>query len=534
MNTHSIDPAIVARFPALSNVDRVLVKQAILNHPNGKPTLKALGLSLRFAKREELALICATLGIDPVALLAAHKAQTAALMAAAAVAPIAPVAAPVAANAAPQNTQNTQNNDTDEDMQEDDTDMNTQTQTQTIEDTDAQGQPGAAILSPYSDVIHPKVMAKLAAAIDATISNAVQAAQAKAAAIVARPVALAASRNSQATLGKVFDIKGRNPWLNLPVWAWHADASTPGIDPGYIFDAEALGAVMASIERGSSPWLFGPKGSGKTELAEQIAARTGRPFVRIGFADDMDKYALIGQRLPAADGSGAFVWHDGIFTAAIRKPGCVILLDEVSAAKPGLLFMFQTCLDRKALFIEETGEKVAFADGVIVMAADNTDGHGDETNSYAGTGALNHAFLDRFPRKVAMTTPDRATLAKIITSRTGLALAAADMLAGVIKASEAMSNKGELSAHLSLRPVLEFARDVQDRLPIATCVETTLLRNLPAAEAQAVRQHVLAHLDLKALAMAAHPQAMAADVSTPGGPVSPQGQAARSDFGVAA
>jgi hypothetical protein len=118
---------------------------------------------------------------------------------------------------------------------------------------------------------------------------------------------------------------------------------------------------------------------------------------------------------------------------------------------------------------------------------------------------MNEAFLDRFPRKCLMETASNATLSRIIVNRTGLPSGAADMLANLIKTSEAMAVSGKLSTHLSLRPVLLFAADVRDRLPLNRCIETSILSALPASEMQAMRQHVLAHLDLVRLAAVAAP-----------------------------
>jgi MoxR-like ATPase len=140
---------------------------------------------------------------------------------------------------------------------------------------------------------------------------------------------------------------------------------------------------------------------------------------------------------------------------------------------------------------------------------------------------MNEAFLDRFARKVAMLTPGRETLAKIIRTRTGLEQDAAIILADLIRTSEQMAKSGKLSTHLSLRPVLAFARDVAADLPLGACMESTILSALPATEAQAMRQHVLAQLDLTVLRYAAHP-GLAPVV--PPAPVSPEGQAAQNDF----
>lgn len=481
----------MSNFPSvLSSAARVAIKAAIAAHPGVDSARERLGLpALKLCTKAHIAALCEALGIDALALAAA-----------------APVSAP---GSAPE---------TDEGPETESPEAPETESPESLEDE------ASRIIAPFEEILHPAIASQIKASIAGIAKRAareIAKAQALAVAPVQTSTAPAASRSTMSTLGKVFGVKG--PWASLPVQTWAPCIDTPAIDPGYVFEAGSLGLVVSAIERGDYSWLHGAKGAGKTELARQIAARTGRPFVRIGFAADVDKYALIGQRLP--DGSGAFAWNDGILTQAIRKPGCVILLDEPSIALPGLLAMFQTSLDVRALMIEDTGEKVTFADGVAFLAADNTDGFGDSSGGYHGTTAMNEAFLDRFARKVAMLTPSRDTLGTIIRARTGLELDAALMLADLIRNSEAMAKTGKLSTHLSLRPVLSFARDVVADLPLGPCMEATILSALPATEAQAVRQHVLAQLDLSALRALAHPAKAPAKA-----PASPAAASAIADF----
>jgi MoxR-like ATPase len=235
----------------------------------------------------------------------------------------------------------------------------------------------------------------------------------------------------------------------------------------------------------------------------QIAARLNRNYVRVPFADDMDKYSLIGQRYPTPDGNGK--WHDGILAAAIRIPGTVIALDEPTLAKPGTLAVIQTLIDTRRLSIEETGEVVAVADGVTFIALDNTSGFGDETGRYSGTGVMNEAFLNRFPRKIEIERLDSAMVVKIISSRTNLhSPAACDELAKLLRLSEDCARNGKTSTHLSLRDILCFASDLAQGLPAQACLDATLLAALPPTEREAFRQNVLAHgMPLDQLAMLA-------------------------------
>jgi MoxR-like ATPase len=476
----------------LTDADRSILKTIMRRHPGRDRAEAETGLFIRNATKDALKNLCSVMGIDAEAELQAHARNLRS-----GDTPQTEAAIAIEAEAA-------------EALIVEEGDAET-----VADEVDPLEAMARNVLKPVEAFAAPAILASLQENVGRLCEEArrlvSEAAQSAPAASPAAPGSIASAKTGKSTLGNVFGIRSKD-WGSLPVSLWSAKTET--VDRGYVFNVEVLGPVMTSVERKSGVWLHGPKGSGKTELARQIAAFTGRPFVRISMADDMDKYALIGQRIPGAEGEG-FVWRDGVLTAAIRVPGTVILLDEVSAAKPGFLFVLQTSLDVRRLTIEETGEVVPFAEGVTFISADNTDGFGDATGRYSGTGTMNEAFLDRFPRKVAIDTASPAILSRIITSRTGLNSNASDMLANLIKTSEAMAQSGKLSTHLSLRPVLVFAADVRDGLPLQKCLETSVLSALPATEAQAMRQHVLAHLDLHKLAVAANPATVSAPAIAP-------------------
>lgn len=367
-----------------------------------------------------------------------------------------------------------------------------------------------AVLSPIAPFAAPSVLSSMQASLDALIAHAKDSlsnAQATSSSLVpASPGTLLSQAfpSSTVALAKAFELSVKSPWSNLPIRLWSGASNLIPIDPNYVHDIQTLGLILSATERGTNVWLWGPKGSGKTELSMQIAARLHRPYVRIPFADDMDKYSLVGQRLPTKE--EGFQWHDGILSQAIRQPGCVIALDEPTLAKPGTLALIQTLIDTRRLSIEETGEVIIVAPGVMFLALDNTSGFGDETGRYAGTGVMNEAFLNRFPRKIEVDRMDSTMVSKIITSRTNLKNPqACDELAKLLRLSEDCARLGKTSTHLSLRDVLCFASDLAMGLPAQACLDATLLAALPPTEREAFRQNVLAHgMPLDQLAMLAY------------------------------
>src|SRR4029079_881388 len=81
--------------------------------------------------------------------------------------------------------------------------------------------------------------------------------------------------------------------LTVPVFA-HPDAEKP--DANYRFNIGTL--LPALIAMAVTPavrcWFGGPRGTGKTEFARQIAARTGRALYRVNFNRFTEASEIIG------------------------------------------------------------------------------------------------------------------------------------------------------------------------------------------------------------------------------------------------
>ena len=174
-------------------------------------------------------------------------------------------------------------------------------------------------------------------------------------------------------------------------------AEAPAIDPAYVWNVEALAQLGAADVTGMNAWAFGHAGTGKTEGVRQYAARLGRPFVRIPIDRTTEPQEIIGQEMPRK--GGGMEWRDGKLTRAFRVPHCVILIDEPTLLRSGSLAVFQTALDTREIHLP-TGEVVKAADGVFIVACDNTAGCGDDSGRYVDTAAVNVAFMDRFAFRV--------------------------------------------------------------------------------------------------------------------------------------
>jgi MoxR-like ATPase len=150
-------------------------------------------------------------------------------------------------------------------------------------------------------------------------------------------------------------------------------------------------------------YVTGLSGNGKTTMILQAAAQAKRTCFRVNITRQTDESDLIGGfRLV----NGDTVWVDGAAVLA-AKEGAILLLDEIDLGGPALMCL-QPLLEGNAIYVKKTGEWVKPAPGFTVVATANTKGKGDETGSFAHTGIMNEAMLDRFPVTLEQPYPTEA------------------------------------------------------------------------------------------------------------------------------
>jgi MoxR-like ATPase len=295
--------------------------------------------------------------------------------------------------------------------------------------------------------------------------------------IVASPKA---RKDKRATFRTLYPSRAKDAWLDAPLTLW-TGAASPAADPFYVVDKNQMALLMTAIERGTNVWLAGPAGTGKSTMPEQAAAALGRPFAKIGMTRQTEVEALVGGM---GLRNGATVWEDGALVKAMRCPGMIILVDELTFAPAGVQAIIQLVADDHRSITLPTGEVVKAAEGVVFVVADNTTGSGDEGGLYAGTNISNAALVTRFKRMIVVDYLSAQKEAEALANHTACPLLAAKHLADFV--AQARRLPALQGVVVSLRQMVGFVQCVQDGFSSKDAFVTAISSRMPATEKAAI------------------------------------------------
>jgi MoxR-like ATPase len=256
---------------------------------------------------------------------------------------------------------------------------------------------------------------------------------------------------SQAFGVTVTDAKGNELLVDV-----YDNATAPAVDPCFVWTESILKHLLLSQNTGESAWLSGEKGTGKSQSIAEFAGRTGRGYTRINFtkfSTSEDFLGAIGLE------NGQTVFKMGDFLQAFTTPASVILLDEITNADPACLACLNGLLEKNSA-VSYGGQVWKRAPNVLIFAADNTFGNGDESGRYAGTRPMNSALLDRFARMIAFKHLDIKVEIEAVVRHTGCTEALADHVLRAVHACRAKVTSGDIIDAPSIRQVMAFIRSV--------------------------------------------------------------------------
>lgn len=188
---------------------------------------------------------------------------------------------------------------------------------------------------------------------------------------------------------------------NVEDWEPEDQQHIPDQDDTYVHDYEVLEPMLRAHAAGLKASMYGPKGSGKTEMFRQIAAITRQPFFRINGRHDMESDTLLGKVVVR---KGELQYQMADFPVKASK-GYLILFDEWTKTPSGTQMALQRFYERNGIIQlddmilkpgEDFSKKQIKADSrTRLYLADNVYGTGDGIEDYGATLIQDSSTLSR-------------------------------------------------------------------------------------------------------------------------------------------
>ncbi|MGQ0796001.1 MAG: AAA family ATPase [Nitrosopumilaceae archaeon] len=142
--------------------------------------------------------------------------------------------------------------------------------------------------------------------------------------------------------------------------------------------------------------IIGPKGTGKTTLVREFAAKKGIKLESINFSLRTRESHLVGSKSLE---NGSIGFDEGILVKSMKE-GNMLYLDEINAAEADVLLRLDEALDdrRQIILKESGGELIQASKEWFVIGTINPLTH-------VGTKELPPQILSRFPIRIRLEYP---------------------------------------------------------------------------------------------------------------------------------
>lgn len=232
------------------------------------------------------------------------------------------------------------------------------------------------------------------------------------------------------------------------------------------YPQETQDVIHACIKSNLPVLLRGETGTGKTTLIKTIAKEKKVKVMRINLTGQTTREDLIGKYILQDD---SLHWQDGPLATALRK-GYWILLDELNAALPEVLFVLQALLESdgklgELMLSEKDGEIIKPDRRCRIFATCNP-------SDYEGMKDFNQATLSRFivmdvyPMEIHYEEQFLTDKYKIDVAR--------GLVEGAARARQKKKD-GETSVFISTRDLEMAARLIAENIPFHLAVKSGIL-----------------------------------------------------------
>ena len=261
-------------------------------------------------------------------------------------------------------------------------------------------------------------------------------------------------------------------------------AFVPDDSLAYLDTNKALSTIGYAINESLPVLMIGDTGTGKTSAIRYLARETKNGLRRVNLNGSTTVEELVGKILINKDGT---YWVDGVLTECMRT-GKWLLLDEINAALPEVLFVLHSLLDDDKYIVlseKEDKEVVRCHKDFRVFATMNP------MEEYVGTKELNKAFLSRFPITIHVEYPSDSQEREIIRKRYPDASKLPDdvieNMVGLAHSARDSKNNEDLDFVFSTRDLLQWAQVFMHTQDAKQAARMTFLQKCNKADAAAIQ-----------------------------------------------
>lgn len=242
--------------------------------------------------------------------------------------------------------------------------------------------------------------------------------------------------------------------------------------------------------------LTGETGTGKTSMIRELAQITGNQVVRFTLTGETTVDEFVGKYELENKNT---IWKDGVLIRALKE-GHWLVVDEINAALPEILFVLHSLLDddRYVMVSNHDGEIVRPHSNFRFFATMNP------MEEYAGTKELNKAFASRFDMVLRVDYPDAQSEINILAQKTGVPPQEAELMVGIAQQLRKLKAEHKLFYTCSTRDLLQWAKLLQAGMELHDAFTCALVHK-SGTDAQSVVEVAKEHLKGVAKLMEKYP-----------------------------
>ena len=233
----------------------------------------------------------------------------------------------------------------------------------------------------------------------------------------------------------------------------------PKIAGKFIDHGDIIKTLAIGIRDNLPILIMGESGTGKTSAIRYLAHESKRGLRRVNLNGGTTADELVGRLLINDKGT---YWVDGILTEAMRA-GDFLVLDEINAALPEVLFVLQSIMDDDGyLVLTEKADKeiVHKHPDFRLFATCNPP-------EYAGTKEMNKALLSRFAICINAEFPNATKEKEIVKEHLGDTVSESEMCLKLIE----LANQTRKAKEIGTADYAINTRDILNTLRLSDMVD---------------------------------------------------------------